>query len=155
MCLLLVSGDVYVWGWNESGQLGLPCKDNDRKSPPNFVQCHYQSQGQSSRLGVESAVTVDDEEVVTRTAAIIGNASDIESSSSKTSGSEKTVTTDEVTDEAGSQLDVHESKIFIQDVGPVQVQSEPCGLDLGQDMCVSKVACGSRHTVVVSGKSLS
>lgn len=21
------AGDMYVWGWNESGQLGLPCSD--------------------------------------------------------------------------------------------------------------------------------
>ncbi|KZS07808.1 putative RCC1 domain-containing protein 1 [Daphnia magna] len=26
-CALSESGDVYVWGWNESGQLGLPCRN--------------------------------------------------------------------------------------------------------------------------------
>lgn len=26
-CALSESGDLYVWGWNESGQLGLPCRN--------------------------------------------------------------------------------------------------------------------------------
>nr|CAH0103634.1 unnamed protein product [Daphnia galeata] len=26
-CALSESGDVYIWGWNESGQLGLPCRN--------------------------------------------------------------------------------------------------------------------------------
>ena len=28
-CALSDCGDVYVWGWNESGQLGLPCRGID------------------------------------------------------------------------------------------------------------------------------
>lgn len=26
-CALSESGDLYVWGWNECGQLGLPCRN--------------------------------------------------------------------------------------------------------------------------------
>lgn len=26
-CALSEAGDLYVWGWNESGQLGLPCRN--------------------------------------------------------------------------------------------------------------------------------
>lgn len=26
-CALSDSGDVYIWGWNESGQLGSPCRN--------------------------------------------------------------------------------------------------------------------------------
>lgn len=43
-CLLLDIGDVYSWGWNESGQVGLPCNklsngevDIDSREGSNFV----------------------------------------------------------------------------------------------------------------------
>lgn len=26
-CALSETGDLYIWGWNESGQLGLPCRN--------------------------------------------------------------------------------------------------------------------------------
>ncbi|XP_028906911.1 RCC1 domain-containing protein 1 [Ornithorhynchus anatinus] len=32
------SGDVYVWGWNESGQLALPCRALSGKPPPRPTQ---------------------------------------------------------------------------------------------------------------------
>lgn len=41
---LLVSelGDLYVWGWNESGQLGLPCRNISTQSPPAEERHRYQ-----------------------------------------------------------------------------------------------------------------
>lgn len=42
----------------------------------------------------------------------------------------------------------------IQRVGPVQVQSEPTVLDLGEDVTLVKVAGGARHSAVVTGQGL-
>ncbi|XP_052705241.1 RCC1 domain-containing protein 1-like isoform X1 [Crassostrea angulata] len=35
-------GDLYVWGWNESGQLGLPCRNISTQSPPAEERHRYQ-----------------------------------------------------------------------------------------------------------------
>lgn len=32
-------GDLYIWGWNESGQLGLPCAANSKQKPEVIVAC--------------------------------------------------------------------------------------------------------------------
>lgn len=32
-------GDLYIWGWNESGQLGLPCAANSKQKPEEIVAC--------------------------------------------------------------------------------------------------------------------
>lgn len=40
ICVLsLEFGDLYMWGWNEKGQLGLGVNHDDRKSSSGQVQC--------------------------------------------------------------------------------------------------------------------
>ncbi|XP_052770458.1 RCC1 domain-containing protein 1-like isoform X1 [Mya arenaria] len=69
-------GDIYMWGWNESGQLGLPTSPNSDR--PVNDECLY------------------------------------------------------------------------QDVGHVQIQPEPFGLDLPDDYHVTMVTCGSRHSCLLT-----
>uniref|UniRef100_A0A6I8P021 Unc-45 myosin chaperone A n=1 Tax=Ornithorhynchus anatinus TaxID=9258 RepID=A0A6I8P021_ORNAN len=40
-----LSGDVYVWGWNESGQLALPCRALSGKPPPRPTQAAEAADG--------------------------------------------------------------------------------------------------------------
>lgn len=43
ICIILLEfGDLYMWGWNEKGQLGLAVNhhdDDDRQSSSGQVQC--------------------------------------------------------------------------------------------------------------------
>lgn len=34
--VLTSEGDIYVWGWNKYGQLGLPCPDLEVNSSLNY-----------------------------------------------------------------------------------------------------------------------
>lgn len=114
---LLVSelGDLYVWGWNESGQLGLPCRNISTQSPPAEERHRYQ---------LTSPEPTD-----------------------KATGTWFTRVHLENT--VSGQCEAH-----IQRMGPVQVQSEPTVLDLGEDVTLVKVAGGARHSAVVTGQGL-
>ncbi|XP_034328903.2 RCC1 domain-containing protein 1 isoform X2 [Magallana gigas] len=105
-------GDLYVWGWNESGQLGLPCRNISTQSPPAEERHRYQ---------LSSPEPAD-----------------------KATGTWFTRVHLENT--VSGQCEAH-----IQRVGPVQVQSEPTVLDLGEDVTLVKVAGGARHSAVVTG----
>ncbi|XP_061194504.1 RCC1 domain-containing protein 1-like [Saccostrea echinata] len=103
-------GDLYVWGWNESGQLGLPCRNISTLHPPPERKENYQ--------------------MVSPTPA----------------PNNGTWFTPVYLENTESGL----CHAYIQRVDPVQIQSEPCVLDLGEDVNVVKVACGSRHSAAVT-----
>ncbi|XP_075620579.1 RCC1 domain-containing protein 1 isoform X1 [Balearica regulorum gibbericeps] len=83
------AGDLYVWGWNESGQLALPSK----------------------ALAEERA---QDE------------------------------------DAGHAELTPRREQPAAEDAAFISIQAFPALLDLPQDLEVSKVSCGSRHTAVVT-----
>ncbi|XP_064578248.1 RCC1 domain-containing protein 1 isoform X2 [Zonotrichia leucophrys gambelii] len=85
------AGDLYMWGWNESGQLALPSK----------------------ALAEERARDED-----------------------KGAGSTKLMPCQE--------------QLAAQDAAFISIQAFPALLDLPQDLEVSMVSCGSRHTAVVT-----
>nr|XP_022288156.1 RCC1 domain-containing protein 1-like isoform X2 [Crassostrea virginica] len=103
-------GDLYVWRWNESGQLGLPCRNISTLTPPPTEKDNYLSS--SPETAEKSAAWF--------TRVYMGHT-------------------------LSKQCQAH-----IQRVGPVQVQPEPTVLDLGEDVRLVKVACGSRHSAVVT-----
>ncbi|XP_049669448.1 RCC1 domain-containing protein 1 isoform X2 [Accipiter gentilis] len=85
------TGDLYVWGWNESGQLALPSK----------------------ALAEEGAQDKDP------------GAGDAE-------------------------LTPHQEQLAAEDTAFISIQAFPALLDLPQDLEVSKVSCGSRHTAIIT-----
>ncbi|XP_009278730.1 PREDICTED: RCC1 domain-containing protein 1 [Aptenodytes forsteri] len=85
------AGDLYVWGWNESGQLALPSK----------------------ALAEERAQ-------------------------------------DEDTGAGDTELTPHQEQPAAEDSAFISIQAFPALLDLPQDLEVSKVSCGSRHTAIVT-----
>ncbi|XP_020382999.2 RCC1 domain-containing protein 1 isoform X4 [Rhincodon typus] len=99
------SGDLYVWGWNESGQLGLPAKscseEKHRKTP------------QQKRLSGEVTPSLSE-----------ANNTVIKSANKITA--------------------LGDSNVFIS------IQAFPALLDLPEELEVSKVSCGSRHSAVIT-----
>ncbi|XP_055571159.1 RCC1 domain-containing protein 1 isoform X1 [Falco cherrug] len=85
------AGDLYMWGWNESGQLALPSKG----------------------LAEEQAQDED---------AGAGNA----------------------------ELPPRQEQPAAEGTAFISIQAFPALLDLPQDLEVSKVSCGSRHTAVIT-----
>ena len=104
-------GDLYVWGWNESGQLGLPCRNISTLTPPPTEKDNYLS----------SSPETEEKSAAWFTCVYMGHT-------------------------LSKQCQAH-----IQRVGPVQLQPEPTVLDFGEDVRLVKVACGSRHSAVVTG----
>lgn len=103
-----------MWGWNESGQLGLPCRTVSTQRPPPEKEQNYQ----------RASPEADNKSGAWFTPVYL--------------------------DKTESDL----CQVYIQRVGPVQLQPQPTVLDLGDDICVVKVACGSRHSAVVTGKRI-
>ncbi|KAF4792584.1 RCC1 domain containing 1 [Turdus rufiventris] len=87
------AGDLYVWGWNESGQLALPSK----------------------ALAEERA---QDEDMGT----------------------------------GSTEVTPCREQLAAEDAAFISIQAFPALLDLPQDLEVSAVSCGSRHTAVVTRK---
>ncbi|XP_064013850.1 RCC1 domain-containing protein 1 isoform X2 [Pogoniulus pusillus] len=85
------AGDLYVWGWNESGQLALPCK----------------------ALAEERAQTKD-------------------------------------TGPGAAEVASCREQPAAEDAAFISIQAFPALLDLPQQLEVSRVSCGSRHTAVVT-----
>ncbi|KAM6388263.1 LOW QUALITY PROTEIN: RCC1 domain-containing protein 1 [Pluvialis apricaria] len=83
------AGDLYMWGWNESGQLALPSK----------ALAEERAQGE---------------------------------------------------DVGDTGLMPHQEQSATKDAAFISIQAFPALLDLPQDVEVSKVSCGSRHTAVVT-----
>lgn len=113
----LECGDIYCWGWNESGQLGLP-------SPSMNTNGTHQAETKGVSRGT------------------------ITSPGMASTHPEKTGV---VHGTGRADLLSSETMIFIQDITPVQIQSQPIIIDLLDQFSIKKVCCGSRHTVLLSG----
>ncbi|XP_069654869.1 RCC1 domain-containing protein 1 isoform X3 [Haliaeetus albicilla] len=87
------TGDLYMWGWNESGQLALPSK------------ALVEEQAQDHDPGAGAA-----------------------------------------------ELMPHQEQLAAEDTAFISIQAFPALLDLPQDLEVSKVSCGSRHTAIITRK---
>ncbi|KAI1235309.1 hypothetical protein IHE44_0002953, partial [Lamprotornis superbus] len=87
------AGDLYVWGWNESGQLALPSK----------ALAEERAQAEDSGTG-------------------------------------------------STKLTPCQEQLASEDTAFISIQAFPALLDLPQDLEVSAVSCGSRHTAVVTRK---
>ncbi|KAM6195742.1 LOW QUALITY PROTEIN: RCC1 domain-containing protein 1 [Sarcoramphus papa] len=85
------AGDLYMWGWNESGQLALPSK------------ALAEERAQNEDMGAGDA-----------------------------------------------ELMPRQEQPAAEDAAFISIQAFPALLDLPQDVEVSKVSCGSRHTAVVT-----
>ncbi|XP_041034419.1 RCC1 domain-containing protein 1-like isoform X1 [Carcharodon carcharias] len=102
-----VSGDLYVWGWNESGQLGLPtksCSEEEHQKHSQQKVLSGQGEGTTSLSDVHDTV--------------------IKSTNGKA---------------ARKDLNVF-----------ISIQAFPALLDLPEELEVSKVSCGSRHTAAIT-----
>lgn len=121
-----VAGDLYIWGWNESGQLGLPSKKlvEDSLHEPRFTQKEIVQgkPGSPSKIAEKTATTEE------------GNA---ERCTGQKSSS--------FTESPGlSPKNCAHASEFIS------IQAFPALLDLPQESEVLKVSCGTRHTAVVT-----
>ncbi|OWF56603.1 RCC1 domain-containing protein DDB_G0279253-like isoform X2 [Mizuhopecten yessoensis] len=182
-------GDVWVWGWNESGQLGLPCneKESDRKNLQSKSTNHSETDVQKptklseSKVGMKTQTFIGKNDVFIsdQTSELITQSSSVSfdkitSPGSNTCQSNDNQSTarilkDSIPQDSSDVTKVFigspssqprpvydrlvsmESHVYVQncDVTNVQVQSEPCGLDL-LDTTVSKISCGARHTALLT-----
>ncbi|XP_067829570.1 RCC1 domain-containing protein 1 isoform X2 [Heptranchias perlo] len=99
------SGDLYVWGWNESGQLGLPTKSRSEEEHRIPSQQKGLSQG-------GTPTPSDAGDMITKSTSKEAAAGDL--------------------------------NVFIS------IQAFPALVDLPEELEVSKVSCGSRHTAAVT-----
>lgn len=157
---ILEDGDVYVWGWNESGQLGLPCqncKTNIPTSEENVLTKKHQS-GSAEKCNLYNDISISDLESRDMMSPQCGGFTKTEDKS--VHGTDQSDGTCHHQSDAciGQKCQDHKnvlkSKILRQDIEAVQVQSIPCVLDLVDDVIVKDVSCGSRHTAFVTGNLL-
>ena len=161
------TGDLYVWGWNEGGQLGLPNgKDIDSRPADNEDSLDNRK---SSKLGPKTKQFRSDDNVTS------GGSKSLVSSTPnvKDIDSERfTVNTNAKTDNesAGTvkrSIDAKADSGTIgtlntdwlkdieelhQDIDAAQIQPVPFGLDIPDDFIVKEVSCGSRHTCLLFGR---
>ncbi|XP_033824399.1 RCC1 domain-containing protein 1-like [Periophthalmus magnuspinnatus] len=62
-CCISATADLYVWGWNEIGQLGLPSRGVRKAQKQNSHDRALQSQDPNVKPGDEPTQTEDDKEV--------------------------------------------------------------------------------------------
>ncbi|XP_069078749.1 RCC1 domain-containing protein 1 isoform X1 [Pleurodeles waltl] len=123
-----VAGDLYIWGWNESGQLGFPSKKlaEDSLHVTHFTQKEI-VQGKPSSPYKASQETKN-------TTVEEGNTE--RCTDQKISSLKETL-------RSSPKNCAHTSEF-------ISIQAFPALLDLPQESEVLKVSCGSRHTAVVT-----
>jgi alpha-tubulin suppressor-like RCC1 family protein len=137
-------GDIYCWGWNESGQLGLPCKTVKEKrqtvSKENELHKMFHADMDKEQ---ESVLQILNEESAYESKWQIAASSETEHEmcSSGTQNVQR----------PHASLDKYESLLFVQNTDPVQVQSFPCLIDLKDQFIIQRASCGSRHTALLTG----
>ncbi|XP_033756333.1 ultraviolet-B receptor UVR8-like isoform X2 [Pecten maximus] len=159
-------GDVWVWGWNESGQLGLPCNGNDidrkillsKSTNPSeacLEKCEKQIDseiGTNKLLGESSSALFD-----SLSSSNLSRSDENQLNARMLKDCMPQLSSNTTTDSIGSLSsnpkppDSMESHVYVQNcvVSFVHVQSEPCGLDL-LDTRVKQISCGSRHTALLT-----
>lgn len=170
------SGDLYVWGWNESGQLGLPnwstefepwdaknhtcCSDINFEADRGVVQL-------AECCGTDNTVYTDNFKHIS-----------VKRKYSNTEGSAECTTIlcasdcastlslgfnkhgDNIGQHKHQHLDetsagnVRRPLKLYQDLGTIQMQAVPFGLAIPDGVNAKAVACGSRHTCFVTEDGL-
>ncbi|XP_071946784.1 uncharacterized protein [Antedon mediterranea] len=136
-------GDIYIWGWNESGQLGFPMKSKPtlKAQHKKFITadsyyptyCDKETQEKSSE-NIENKAEQSEHEILNyRTQSNNKLESSLES---------EKINEDEASCSRVKDLSSH---------GDVALQFAmiPSLLDFPDDITVSKVSCGSRHSAAV------
>ncbi|KAL3864634.1 hypothetical protein ACJMK2_006299 [Sinanodonta woodiana] len=153
-------GDLYVWGWNESGQLGLTNGKQKSKDIDSTVMSALEKTSSDELQSVNNRSMNDNSEAKKQKFSSFGNSGcsvgagdtdfDINEKQSFASNIKGHIST--VCDEQSSSIKLHQQRmhfIYHQDTEPVQIQGVPQVLDLPEVVKVTKVSCGSRHTAVL------
>ncbi|KAL4231363.1 RCC1 domain-containing protein 1 [Mactra antiquata] len=138
-CAITDTADVYVWGWNESGQLGLPnnfrtqdevCSDTTNVYTQSSVHSKFEDNSYAcDKYGGDSTRQVNEH-----------------CDSQKYENIKESL--DCVTDESSNIKESIVTKLN-QSIDGVKVQSEPYGLEIPDRYRVKMAACGSRHTCLL------
>ncbi|GAB1607663.1 RCC1 domain-containing protein 1-like [Argonauta hians] len=112
-------GDLYTWGWNESGQLGITCRKTNNNNNQEFK--------------------IEEEE------GMYSKDDDDDDNAENHDGDDD--------DDGGDDDDGYDGG-----GGGVTIQAVPCLVPLpeegeGEEVCVTRVACGARHTAVLTAES--
>ncbi|XP_077992237.1 RCC1 domain-containing protein 1-like [Glandiceps talaboti] len=148
-------GDVYVWGWNEAGQLGLPMKDApDRSRSKEEQSADFSQSGQENYKGCITKETKVDTETILKLE--VSPISDQE----KERVRDENIDTGQNTSQKMKQTDMEQTTSVTTDKPSfnddddkdviVLCQMVPCLLEFPDEVNISKVSCGSRHTVAIS-----
>ena len=151
-------GDVFAWGWNSDGQLGFPCqklrennrslkrkhneqsetqtkKDSGEKSPPKERVTQNNQTSNTEQISPSSS-----ECIMTRPSEGAGGFGDIMDRT-------KTLPEHNVLEKEENTAEEEEEEMVNILACPRLVEFEN-----GDDLIISSIACGSRHSVCVSGK---
>lgn len=139
-------GDIYCWGWNESGQLGLPCKTVKEKRHTVSKQKELHKlfrTDMDKEEKQESVLQISKEESAYE--------SKLQNAASSETQHEMCSSVTQNIQPPQASLDKYESLLFVQNTDPVQVQSFPCLIDLKDQFIIQPASCGSRHTALLTG----
>ena len=153
------TGDVYVWGWNECGQLGLPCSDLKQSDEELLEQQESEHACSCENISNTNNSTTDQCRKCLKNNYSeyhnIINTTKSDSLHKMNADGERKITLSSSESKEETTLpyfDSKESHLFLQDVKPTQVLCEPIPLDIA--FTVMHVSCGSRHSALVTGKGL-
>ncbi|KAL5022297.1 hypothetical protein ScPMuIL_001452 [Solemya velum] len=162
-------GDLYVWGWNECGQLGFPNADSRQgrrqserhykplqlpKPRENFasenVLIAASAQESSQHVEHKGILEVSDEKEDTQVIPLLGSEMNprpcFHEKSSVETCTKRNVSSDCESDEIRTDNSPLE---FPQVCEGFQFQTVPRLVELDEQTSVLKASCGSRHTVIL------